>query len=195
MAWGNRDATKSFLRLSEGHETPTEFQWDFFNRKALVRLPIQSQTAQGDIRTPATVEFRLGDGSAHPHLLLAGIAQAFCHAYLMDDTTLMEVVDHCRVHLGKSLDVLVDVPRNQNDIAAVLGAQSQIYAAGNVFHPSFIEKFLANLLNYHGDEKEEKEEEKDPSSVGEELSNIMIQEPKHKIHDHHHRHKHSTKSK
>jgi hypothetical protein len=54
---------------------------------------------------------------------------------------------------------------------------------------------LAHLLPYHDDEKEEKEEEKDPSSVGEELSNIMIQEPKHKIHDHHHRHKHSTKSK
>jgi glutamine synthetase len=194
MAWGNRDATKSFLRLSEGHETPTKFQWDFFNRKALVRLPIQSRTAQGDIRTPATVEFRLGDGSAHPHLLLAGIAQAFCHAYLMDDTTLMEVVDHCRVHLGKSHDPLEAVPRNQNDIAAILGAHSQIYAAGNVFHPSFIEKFLANLLNYHGDEKEEKEEEKDPSSVGEELSNIMIQEPKQVIHHHHH-HKQSTKSK
>lgn len=146
MAWGNRGGANSFLRLSEGKETPTTIQWDFFNRKALVRLPIQSQTAKGEIITPATVEFRLGDGSAHPHLLLAGIAQAFVHAYNMDDNALLNVVNRCRaVHLDKRDEVLLDVPRNNREVATALESHQKIYVAGSVFHPNFVEEQVALL--------------------------------------------------
>ena len=146
MAWGNRAGTNSFLRLSEGKETPTKIQWDFFNRKALVRLPIQSQTAAKEITTPATVEFRLGDGSAHPHLLLAGIAQSFVYAYHMDDKNLLDVVNRCRaVKQDSSGNVLIDVPRSAQEVGTVLDSHKPIYVAGGVFHPSFIETNVLNL--------------------------------------------------
>lgn len=146
MAWGNRGGSNSFLRLSEGKETPTKIQWDFFNRKALVRLPIQSQTAKGEIITPATVEFRLGDGSAHPHLLLAGIAQSFVHAYHMDDNALLNVVNRCRaVHLDKRDVAWLHVPRSNREVATVLESHKKMYVDGGVFQPSFIEQHVSAL--------------------------------------------------
>jgi len=146
MAWGNR-CEKSFQRLKQGEEAPSKVQWDFFNRKCLVRLPIQSQDAHGNTKTPATVEFRLGDGSAHPHLLLAGIAQAFVHAYVMQSKAL-DVVDRCRI-VGIQDDTkgsqMTPVPRNAAEVAMALERDRDIYLAGDVFPLSLIEEALESL--------------------------------------------------
>ena len=75
MAFGNR-SLGSFVRLTQGKEAPNTVFWGEFNRKALVRLPLVATTEENRRVGVPTVEFRLPDGSAHPYLLLAGIAQA-----------------------------------------------------------------------------------------------------------------------
>jgi len=79
MAFGNRGGG-SFVRLSQAKEAPNAIIWGDADRTALVRLPIVARTEDGRPVTPATVEFRLPDGSAHPHLLLAGVAQVMVAA-------------------------------------------------------------------------------------------------------------------
>lgn len=147
MAWGNR-SSKSFQRLLQGKEVPKDVQWDFFNRKALVRLPIQSQNAQGKIVTPATVEFRLGDGSAQPHLLLAGISQAFAHAYLLEEKARLAVVDRCHASATHSSGVITNVPHNFDEVGALLERDRGVYLAGSVFPSSFIDQAIATLPPY-----------------------------------------------
>ena len=95
----------------------------------------------------------------------------------MDDKSLMEVVDRCRVRLDKSGGVLVDVPQNKSQVAAVLDSQYHIYSAGNVFHPSLIDNFLAHLSPHPHESKEEEEK-------------IGIHDPKH-----HHRRRHRDHGK
>ena len=67
MAFGNRNEA-SFVRLSQAKEAPAGITWGAFNRHALVRLPLAAATAEGRVVSPPTLEFRLPDGSAHPHL-------------------------------------------------------------------------------------------------------------------------------
>jgi glutamine synthetase len=76
MAFGNR-SRDSFVRLGQGKEAPVELTWGRYNRSALVRIPIVPSDDGGRATSPETIEFRLPDGSAHPHLLLGAVAQAF----------------------------------------------------------------------------------------------------------------------
>jgi len=75
MAFGNRSQA-SFVRLSQAKEAPNTITWGRYNRRALIRLPIIATDENGRSVSPETIEFRLPDGTAHPYLLLAGIAQA-----------------------------------------------------------------------------------------------------------------------
>ena len=84
MAFGNR-SRDSFVRLSQGKEAPNVVTWGRYNRKALVRIPIIPTDEHGRPTSPGTIEFRLPDGSAHPHLLLAGVAQAMAAGSRMAD--------------------------------------------------------------------------------------------------------------
>jgi glutamine synthetase len=84
MAFGNR-SRDSFVRLSQGKEAPSAVTWGRYNRKALVRIPIIPTDVDGRATSPGTIEFRLPDGSAHPHLLLAAVAQAFVDGRRMTD--------------------------------------------------------------------------------------------------------------
>ncbi|RKZ12106.1 glutamine synthetase [bacterium] len=79
MTWGNRDPS-SFMRLAQGKESPETITWGCYNRKALVRIPIRARSGDGKTITAPTIEFRLPDGAVHPHLLLAGVAQAMVAA-------------------------------------------------------------------------------------------------------------------
>ncbi len=75
MAFGNRDEG-SFVRLGQAREAPNSIIWGEYDRSALIRLPFVPTDAQGRAVAAPTVEFRLPDGSAHAHHLLAGVAQA-----------------------------------------------------------------------------------------------------------------------
>jgi glutamine synthetase len=143
MAFGNR-TEGSFVRLSQGKEAPNTVVWGEADRKALVRLPIVATNAKGEWVTPPTIEFRLPDGSAHPHLLLAGIAQAFADASRRDDID--EIVGGAasgtqRAHEGGA----VPVPKNSAEISAALSASRDVLQAGEVFPPTLIDRTLLNL--------------------------------------------------
>ncbi len=75
MAFGNR-VEDSFARLNQAKEAPNRISWGEFDRNALVRLPITATDQTGRQVTMPTIEFRLPDGSALPHLLMAGVAVA-----------------------------------------------------------------------------------------------------------------------
>ena len=88
-AFGNTVAA-AYLRLVPNQEAPTRICWSDANRSALIRVPlgwtggsdlahvVNPQETRGytDKRGRQTVELRSPDGSAHFHLLLAGIATA-----------------------------------------------------------------------------------------------------------------------
>jgi len=86
MAFGNR-TEGSFIRLTQAKEAPSAVAWGEFDRSALIRLPVTVRAADGRIITVPTIEFRLPDGSAHAHFLLAGAAQAMLFGASIEGST------------------------------------------------------------------------------------------------------------
>lgn len=136
MAFGNREAS-SFVRLLQAKETPVAITWGAFNRKALIRLPL---VARGEAREawPPTIEFRLPDGSALPHLLLAGMAQALALGRGMRD---LDALLERTAARGETIDVsrMPQLPRDREGVDAALAEARAIFAAGGVFPSSMME--------------------------------------------------------
>lgn len=143
MAFGNR-VESSFIRLGQALEAPRGVVWGEHDRSALVRIPMLPRDSQGRPVVAETVEFRLPDGSAHPHLLLAGVAQAMCDG-----------------HAAADLDVLIEAtaataaapePRTGSglpvtfaDVAAVLRSSRAVLEAGSVFPSSLLDRVIAQF--------------------------------------------------
>ena len=147
MAFGNRHSS-SFVRLHQGLEAPSRVTWGRSDRKALIRLPIVARDEHGRAVTPPTVEFRMPDGSAHPHLLLAGIAQAFTHAF--DERDLGTRVEALRSD-GDDRAARA-VPRSFVEIADELAARRTLFEDGEVFPPRLVERICADLRARTGDD-------------------------------------------
>ncbi|MFB3854670.1 MAG: glutamine synthetase beta-grasp domain-containing protein [Vicinamibacterales bacterium] len=141
MAFGNR-APSSFLRLSQAKEAPESITWGRFNRKALVRLPIVATDEKGRPVGPETVEFRLPDGSAHPHLVLAGVAQAMLRGRDAED--LEEVLEATAATEGE-LPRRFSVPRSFVEVSAELAKARADLENGDVFPPAYLEKMVESL--------------------------------------------------
>jgi glutamine synthetase len=143
MAFGNR-TSGSFARLSQGKEAPHAVMWGEADRRALVRIPISAKTVGGRLVSPPTVEFRLPDGSAHPYLLLAGVAQAVVRAaggkYL---DRLLEKTSSGRMEKGRS--ALKPVPRSFEEVLFALREHRAVFEEGGVFPPLLIERTLEKL--------------------------------------------------
>jgi glutamine synthetase len=143
MAFGNRAET-SFLRLSQGKEAPQSICWGEFDRRALIRLPIVPMTRDGREVGPATVEFRLPDGSAHPYLLLAGLAQAMLQG--RDTADLDALLEATSVAGGAGRGARsAAVPRHPREVAEALAAHRGGLQAGGVFPDVLIDEVLARL--------------------------------------------------
>ncbi len=143
MAFGNR-VPGSFVRLQQGKEAPTAVAWGEFDRLALVRIPIVATAPDGRAVSMPTIEFRLPDGSAHPHLLLAGVAQAMVAAReLPDVAAVVETTAAARVRENAGL--ARRLPRNEGDVAAALAAERAVLEGGGVFPPSLLDNVLRQL--------------------------------------------------
>ncbi|MDK9701353.1 MAG: hypothetical protein OEM52_14540, partial [bacterium] len=142
MAFGNRDKT-SFLRLSQAKEAPNAVTWGRFNRKALIRLPIVATDAEGNAVTHETIEYRLPDGSAHPQLLLAGIAQAM----LLGKNTpnLDEWISRTAAEAVTDGNGKIAVPKSFAEVAEILIANAKVFTDGNVFPEHIIQRWSENL--------------------------------------------------
>jgi glutamine synthetase len=140
MAFGNRTES-SFLRLTQGKEAPNRVTWGQFNRKALIRLPIVATDENGREVSPPTVEFRLPDGSAHPHLLLAGLAQALLAGHSLED--LDELLEKTKA--GEDGDAGAPVPRSYGEVAEELERNRELLTQGSVFPEHVVDGILASL--------------------------------------------------
>jgi glutamine synthetase len=144
MAFGNREAS-SFVRLLQAKETPVAITWGAFNRKALIRLPLVAPGVGPDEAWPPTIEFRLPDGSALPHLLLAGMAQALALGRATRD--LDALLERTASH-GGDIDVarMPSLPRDREGVGRALSTARAALEAGGVFPGSVIEARLRGLL-------------------------------------------------
>ncbi len=143
MAFGNR-VPGSFVRLKQAKEAPSVVTWGAYDRRALVRLPVLARTAEGRETSPPTIEFRLPDGSAHPHLLLAGIAQATAAAPPDEEAgPLLE-----RTATARREDGLADAPKlplSFAEIAAALAARRGALEDGGVFPRTLLDETIRSL--------------------------------------------------
>lgn len=140
MAFGNRDAG-SFVRLLQGKESPTSVRWGEFDRSALVRLPILATTEEGRPVSTPTIEFRLPDGSAMPHLLLAGAAQAMVAAWTATDVDAVLA----RTAVGAPETAEARLPRSFRDVAERLQAQRATLEGGGVFPRGYLDAVVERL--------------------------------------------------
>lgn len=144
MAFGNR-VEQSFVRLRQAKEAPNAVRWGEFDRSALVRLPVVATDREGHPVGPPTVEFRLPDGSAHPHLLLAGTAQAVSDARGVAD---LDRLIESTASSGAAKDEhhpAVGIPVNFAAVAAALRAASGALETGGVFPPIVVEAIARDL--------------------------------------------------
>jgi glutamine synthetase len=141
MAFGNRDED-SFVRLTQAREAPSAVTWGEFDRSALVRLPVVATTPDGRHVAPPTVEFRLADGSAMPHQLLAGVAQATVRGRATPDLAglLARTAAGRPAAGGNGI-----VPRSFAQVAQALEAHRGELEAGGVFPASMIDALIGRL--------------------------------------------------
>jgi glutamine synthetase len=142
MAFGNR-SRDSFVRLSQGKEAPSVLTWGRYNRKALVRIPIIPTDASGQPTSPGTIEFRLPDGSAHPHLLLAGVAQAMVDGRLIPDLDALIARTAVSAHGVSAAEHRV--PLTFAEIADAVEVSRPVLEAGGVFSPGMLNRVAATL--------------------------------------------------
>ncbi|MHC4469581.1 MAG: type I glutamate--ammonia ligase [Planctomycetota bacterium] len=137
MAFGNR-TDGSFIRLRQAKEAPSAVTWGARDRNALVRIPVLARTAEGRTVQPATIEFRLPDGSAHPHLLLAGVAQATVHAGKAAD--LDDLLARTRASRAQEI---ASVPKSFADVMEALVRNRPVLEEGGVFPAGLLDRTLS----------------------------------------------------
>lgn len=141
MAFGNR-TSNSFVRLTQAREAPNRVTWGRHNRKALIRLPIVPRDADGRVVAAETVEFRLPDGSTHPHLLLAGVAQAALLGRSLQPADRAALLAHTEA--ANATDAS-PVPRSFVEVAEALGECRATLEAGGVFPAQVMDRVVELL--------------------------------------------------
>jgi glutamine synthetase len=109
-----------------------------------LRLPIAATTRDGRNVSPPTVEFRLPDGSAHPHLLLAGIAQAMRLGRATPDAgALIDRTSAAAV--AARPDAATNVPRSFEDVADALARHAAALEEDGVFPGALLQQMVVRL--------------------------------------------------
>ncbi len=142
MAFGNR-VEGSFIRLLQAKEAPNSIFWGEYDRNALIRLPVVPRDAAGREVTSSTVEFRLPDGSAHPHLLTAGAALAMIRG--RDTADLQTLLERTSSRTAEDGRKAAPVPRNSNEVADALAACRDTLEVGGVFPAGLLDRVDAGL--------------------------------------------------
>ncbi len=141
MAFGNR-AEESFVRIGQAKEAPSSVKWGEYDRSALVRLPVVATDGDGRLVSPPTIEFRLPDGSAHPHLLLAGMAQAMVEGRATPDLdALLESTAASKGANGGG----AAVPRSFAEVGEALARHRAVFERGGVFPPVLVDARIERL--------------------------------------------------
>ncbi len=152
-AFGNTVST-SYLRFSEGDESPQDICWGETDRTGLVRVPLAwnegvmpgmlKHANPGTVQHvvdpeihPQTIELRVGDGSADVHLLMAGMAVAARHG--LEDPDSLAVAEKLSTTHGKKFDQL---PSSCAESADELQKDRARFEADDVFPSELIDQVL-----------------------------------------------------
>jgi glutamine synthetase len=155
-AFGNTVPT-SYLRFSDGAESPEGISWGESDRTGLVRVPLawggavlpgmvahanpgSSEPVPEPAIHPQTVELRLADGSADVHLLMAGMAVA-ARRGLTDPGSLelaarLSTADH---------DDFEQLPSSCAESADALESERASFEADGVFPSELVDAVLDRL--------------------------------------------------
>ncbi|WP_210651839.1 glutamine synthetase beta-grasp domain-containing protein [Nocardioides sp. SYSU D00065] len=155
-AFGNTVPT-SYLRFTEGDESPEGICWGETDRTGLVRVPLAwggdvlagmvadanpgnvEPVAEPDI-DPQTVELRLADGSADVHLLLAGMAVAARRG--LEDPDSLALADRLSTAGHDDFDQL---PASCSESADALEEARALFEADGVFPAELVDAVLDRL--------------------------------------------------
>lgn len=161
-AFGNTMAS-SYLRLVPHQEAPTRICWSASNRSALIRVPLgwtgaddlaaklnpQQEVPYQSDQSVQTVELRSPDGSAIPHLLLAGIVTAarwgLTHP---EEAATIARAQHVTGNIFSDpelLERLPSLPVSCADSAEYLLAARQLYEVEGLFPARMINRMAALL--------------------------------------------------
>jgi glutamine synthetase len=178
-AFGNTIPT-SYLRLVPNQEAPTKICWGERNRSALVRVPLgwtgkqnMAALANPEIKVSAkngdsrqTFEFRVPDGSANIHLILAGLIVASLHGIEMPNA--LEMADHLYVegNIFRSIPVqeLRQLPASCVESAERLKLKREIFEKNGIFPERLID-YTIESLNAFQDKNLSKELEGNPEAT------------------------------
>ena len=145
MAFGNR-VPGSLTRLTQAKEAPNRITWGEYDRSALIRLPAQARDMDGKAVSPATIEFRLPDGSVFPHLLLAGAALAMIRGAEtegLDD--LLQATSAAAVKDGRGR--ATSVPWSFREVAAAVAEHREALEADGVFPSALLDGLVSELAH------------------------------------------------
>jgi len=143
MAFGNR-AQGSLTRLTQAKEAPNRITWGEYDRSALIRLPAQAMDSSGRPVSPATIEFRLPDGSVFPHLLLAGAALAMIKGAETEGLDeLLQATSASAVKEGTGR--ATSVPWSFREVAAAVAEQREAFEADGVFPSALLDRLVSDL--------------------------------------------------
>ncbi len=164
-AFGNTNPS-SYFRLVPNQEAPTTICWGDLNRNALVRVPLgwkkpvdmlakvnpQVQSSPQDFSYKQTVEFRVPDGSASVHHLLAGLCVAANYGLQKEDA--LKIAEKSYLKLGEGREAMIKnklrtLPDSCVKSAIELQKQKDIYTRNNVFTEDIIEQISQNLTAFN----------------------------------------------
>lgn len=159
-AFGNTIPT-SYLRLVPNQEAPTKICWGDRNRSALVRVPLgwngkqnMASVANPDIPVSSrngdsrqTFEFRVPDGSANIHLIMAGLIVASLHG--IDMPNALELADQLYVegNIFRNIPAkeLQQLPASCVESAERLEKKRTIFELNGIFPEKLIDYTIASL--------------------------------------------------
>lgn len=155
-AFGNTVPT-SYLRITDGDESPESICWGMTDRTGLVRVPLawggdvladmvahanpgSTEPVPEPTTHPQTIELRLGDGSADVHLLLAGMAVAAGRG--LSDPGSLELAERLST---ANHDDFEQLPTSCAESADALEAERDTFEADGVFPGLLVDAVLAGL--------------------------------------------------
>lgn len=162
-AFGNTIPT-SYLRLVPNQEAPTKICWGDRNRSALVRVPlgwsgkqnmaaianpdVSVSTKNGDSRQ--TFEFRVPDGSANIHLIMAGLIVASLHGINMPNA--LEMADRLYVegNIFRNIPAqkLQQLPASCVESGKRLNSKREIFEKNSIFPQHLIDHTIESLTAF-----------------------------------------------
>lgn len=159
----------SYLRLVPNLEAPTHIFWSELDRSAMIRVPLgwtntgnlarminpQEKRPFQNSEARQTVELRSPDGSAHIHLLLAGITMAAEWGMNNKNSTELAEKYHSggkRIKEKKRLESFPLLPSSCVESGRMLLKKREFYERDGIFPPTVID-YVAQLLQAENDDE------------------------------------------